>query len=154
MFVFTDEQTIASNDIQFCVHVRNVPPGVSGEQLATTFETRIWNVLIRKGADPDEDLAEAWIMNIPSMADAEQLAASVQSIEGIEVQCEAGKEPLNEWTLCSGNRDGWCKHGNNCIYRHITCTDGDQCSNEECPFSHTTGRKITPNPRQRPPGYV
>ena len=154
MLVFVDEQTLVSDDIKFCVHVKNLPPSISGEQLAIVFESRVWNVLIRKGADPSRDLGEAWILNIPTLVDAEQRVTSVQSIDGMEVQCQAGEEPLNEWTLCSGNRHGWCRHDKNCIYRHITCTSGDQCTNEECPFSHSIQRGITPNPRQRRTGYI
>jgi hypothetical protein len=97
-------------------------------------------------------------MNIPIMSDAEQLAASVasivRSIDGVDIQCDAETEPLNEWTLCSGNRDGFCKHGTDCIYRHVNCVSGDKCVNEECPFSHSKRRKIMPNPRYRPAGYV
>jgi len=93
-------------------------------------------------------------MNIATMSDAEELAATVDCIDEVDVQCNAENEPLNEWTLCNGNRDGWCKHGDDCIYRHVTCTSGDGCQKEECPFSHTKRRRIKPNPRNRPPGYV
>lgn len=88
------------------------------------------------------------------MSTAQSLAASVNCIDRVNVQCVAEIEPVNEWTLCNCNRDGWCKHGNNCIYRHITCTSGDGCTKEECPFSHTKQRKTKPEPRNRPPGYV
>jgi hypothetical protein len=131
-----------------------VPPHVSGEQLANIFNSNVWDVLIRKGLHPDTDPFEAWIMNIPLISDAEQLAATVKFIDEVEVECSAENEPINEWTLCSGNRDGWCKHRDGCIYRHVTCTSGDDCANEEWPFSHTKRRKIVPNPRYRPPGYV
>jgi len=145
---------IAPHSIKFCVHVRNVPPHVSGERLANIFDSKVWDILIRKGTHPDKDPFEAWIMNIPTMSDAEQLGATVKCIDEVDVQCDAEKEPLNEWTLCSGNRDGWCKHGNDCIYRHVTCASGDECTNEECPFSHSKQRNIVPNPRYRPAGYV
>ncbi len=149
-----DQQTIAPEDIKFCVHVRNVPPDVSGEQLAKIFNSNVWDVLIRKGSDPDRDPFEAWIMNISTMSDAEQLAVSVKFIGDMVIQCDAEIEPLNEWTLCSGNRDGYCKHKHDCIYRHVTCASGDKCTNVECPFSHSKQRKITPVPRNRPRGYV
>jgi hypothetical protein len=77
--------------------------------LAKIFGSYVWDVLIRKGTHPDTDPFEAWIMNIPTMFDAEHLAATIASIDDVDVQCDAEKEPLNEWTLCSGNRDGWCK---------------------------------------------
>jgi len=122
--------------------------------LAKIFDSNVWDVLIRKGIYPDTDPLEAWIMNISSISDAEQLAASVECIDEVNVQCNAEQEPLNEWTLCGGHRDGWCKHGNDCIYRHVTCTSGDGCTNEECFFSHSKQRKIVPNPRYKPAGYV
>ena len=93
-------------------------------------------------------------MDIPTLADAEQLAASVKCIDDVNVQCDAEKEPLNEWTLCGPNRDGWCKHDKECIYRHVSCASRDECKNEECPFTHTKQRKIVPIPRYRPPVYV
>ena len=111
-------------------------------------------MLIRKGIHPDIDPFEAWILNIATMSVAELLAASVHCIDGVNVQCVPEIEPLNEWTLCNGNRDGWCKHCDDCIYRHVTCASGDGCTKEECPFSHTKRRKTKPNPRNRPPGYA
>jgi hypothetical protein len=120
--------------------------------LANIFGSHVWDVLIRKGFHPDIDPFEAWIMNLSIMADAEQLAGSVKCIDGVDIQCNVEQEPLNEWTLCGGNRDGWCKHGNDCIYRHVTCASGDDCTNEKCPFSHSTRRDIAPNPRHKPTG--
>jgi hypothetical protein len=152
--MYVDEQTIAPHDIQFSVHVRNIPPHVSGEQLATIFNSNVWDIIIRKGIHPDTDPFEAWIMNIAVESDAEELATTINCIDGVDVQCNVEREPLNEWTLCNGNRDGYCKYGNNCVYRHVTCVSGDGCQKEECPFSHTKQRKIKPNPRNRPPGYV
>ena len=110
--------------------------------------------MIRRGIFPDTDPFDAWIMNIADLSDAQQLATSVSSIDGVDIECSAEKEPLNEWTLCNGNRDGWCKHGNDCIYRHVMCSSGDQCTKEECLFTHTKQRKTKPNPKNRPPGYV
>ncbi|CAF1104598.1 unnamed protein product [Rotaria magnacalcarata] len=149
-----DENAVAPNDINFCVHVKNIPPQVSGEQLATLFGSRVWDVLIRKGKFVDVDPFEAWILKLNSMAKAQQLAESIKIIDGINIECNAEQEPLNEWTLCSGNRDGWCKHGNNCIYRHITCTYGDECTIDQCPYSHSTQRAIVPNPRYRSAGPI
>ncbi|CAF3973232.1 unnamed protein product [Rotaria magnacalcarata] len=148
------ENAVAPNDINFCVHVKNIPPQVSGEQLATLFGSRVWDVLIRKGKFVDVDPFEAWILKLNSMAKAQQLAESIKIIDGINIECNAEQEPLNEWTLCSGNRDGWCKHGNNCIYRHITCTYGDECTIDQCPYSHSTQRAIVPNPRYRSAGPI
>ncbi|CAF4393556.1 unnamed protein product [Rotaria socialis] len=148
------ENTVAPNDINFCVHVKNIPPHVSGEQLATLFGSRVWDVLIRKGKFVDVDPFEAWILKLNSMTKAQQLAESVKSIDGVDIECNAEQEPLNEWTLCSGNRDGWCKHGNNCIYRHVTCTYGDECTIDQCPYSHSTQRAIVPNPRYRSAGPI
>ncbi|CAF0811461.1 unnamed protein product [Adineta ricciae] len=139
---------------RYCVRVRNIPSHVSGERLATAFNSNVWDVLIRKGRFLERDPMEAWILNIPTMFEAEQLALSVTDIDEVNIQCEAMKEPINEWTLCSGNRDGWCKHDRECIYRHITCVSGDECKNEECPFSHSKQRKIIPVPRYRPAGPV
>lgn len=139
--------------MKFCVHVSRIPSHVTGEQLADIFDSQVWNILIRKGIHSDTDPFEAWILNISSMSAAESLAASVDSIDQVNIQCTPEIEPLNEWTLCNGNRDGWCKHGDICIYRHVTCTSGDACTKEECPFSHTKGRKTKPNPKNRPPGY-
>ncbi|CAF4947960.1 unnamed protein product [Rotaria sp. Silwood1] len=146
------ENTVAPNDMKFCVHVTNVPSHVSGEQLAILFRSRVWDVLIRKSINADTDPFEAWILKLNTLADAQQLAISVKTIDGIDVQCNAEEEPLNEWTLCSGNRDGWCKHDNDCIYRHVICKYGDECMYDQCPFSHSTKRNIVPNPRYRSAG--
>jgi hypothetical protein len=129
-----------------------VPPDVSGEQLATIFASDVWNVLIRKGSNPGRDPMEAWILDIPTMSDAEQLATSITNIDDVKIQCQAGTEPINEWTLCSGNRDGWCKHGQKCIYRHVTCASGDECKNDACSFSHSKQRKVVPFPSSKPAG--
>ena len=122
--------------------------------MGSIFIADVWDILIRKSPNPELDQSEAWIMNLHTMASAEELAASVTSIDGMNVHCRAEEEPLNEWTLCSGNRDGWCKHKDECIYRHVTCKSGDACPDEECPFSHSSERKVVPYPRYRPAGYV
>ncbi|UJR26048.1 hypothetical protein I4U23_007394 [Adineta vaga] len=147
------ERTIADG-FKYCVHVRNIPANVNGEQLATIFNSKVWDILIRRGTHPERDPMEAWILDIPTMLDAEELAASVTDIDGIDIQCNAETEPVNEWTLCSGNRDGWCKHDKECIYRHIICVSGDECKNEGCSYSHSKERKITPVPRYKPAAPV
>lgn len=152
--ILVDEQSIAPNDLKYCVRVQNIPAHVHAEQLAAIFESHVWDILIRRGDNSEIDPFEAWILNITTMASAEQWATSVSEIQGAPVQCSAEEEPLNEWTLCGGNRDGHCKHGMNCIYRHLMCSSGDACQNEACSFSHSKRRPITPNPKTKPQPFV
>ena len=137
-----------------CVHVQNIPAGVHSEQLAELFDCQVWDILIRRGENPDTDPCEAWILSIPLLSHAEALAAKVKHINGVPIQCEPQREPLNDWTLCAGNRDGNCRHGDRCIYRHVMCSTGDQCIDEACLFSHSVHRRTPPNTRKQPVAYV
>lgn len=154
LFYIIDQESIAQHNIQYCVHVRNIPVGVRGVQLADLFNSQVWNVLIRYGENPQTDPFEAWILNIPLLKYAEELVNNVKEINGVPIECRAEKEPLNEWTLCVGNRNGRCKHAEQCIYRHVMCSTGDDCRDEMCPFSHSIGRVTEPSSRKKSSMYV
>ncbi|CAF1333720.1 unnamed protein product, partial [Rotaria sp. Silwood1] len=145
---------IRSTGIPFCIHVTNIPPDVTGEELSQIFNKPVANIVIKPGFRRYESLAsdksvdsEAWINNIGDERQARNLANknSNKTLHGFQIKCDVTSEPIYPFELCRNYRTGLCNYEIKCFFKHIMCNQPENCPDEQCPYGHSRKRQVTSN---------
>jgi len=137
----------------YCIHVTNMPLDVTSDELSEIFSVHVADILLQPGnqssshlASRDESTSEAWIKNLPDQQSARDFAKKYSRliIRGSKVYCDVVQEPFNITELCTDFERGDCKYpADRCHYKHIMCSEPDECDNSKCWFGHHRRRLIT-----------
>lgn len=89
--------------------------------------------------------SEAWIKFPPekqSLLNNVVKKTPGKTLRGFQMKCDIVEEPYNTYELCRDFEKGQCKRlSKECHYKHILCTQPNQCEDEECHYGHTDSRK-------------
>ena len=118
---------------KYCIHVTNLCPSVSAEQLAKMFGLHAGLIII------DTVEKAAWIKNLHTNDIAEYKARQNQNkrIGKQSIKCRAMQEQVQLSELCLYFRNNTCQHGDRCIRKHVNCQDYDTCIKQDCYLGHS-----------------
>ncbi|CAF1157811.1 unnamed protein product [Rotaria sp. Silwood1] len=141
----------------YCVHITNLPPSITSEQLSLIFEVHVADILIRPQAIPEENEIsemlpwEASIKHSGNHQIVEKLVKKLgrRQLDSYTIQCECIQEEVHPSQLCEQFEIGQCKYQNDCNFKHWMCNEPDTCEDENCWFGHNERRTLKSNSRPR-----
>ena len=119
---------------KYCIHVTNLCPSVSAEDLAEKFVIPIQMIIV------DTVNKEAWINNIYNKQTAENKAAqhNGQRYGRLVANCKSMLEQVQLSELCTFFSNNACRNTDaKCRRKHVKCQDYDTCSQEHCYLGHS-----------------
>ena len=126
---------------KYCIHVTNLCPSVSAQQLASMFNVLVRQILI------DTFHRAAWIKDLETKECSGSLADQYrnQRLGEQRISCQAMREEIPVPELCSYFRLGTCKRENGCNQKHVRCEDPAECINKDCYYGHDSNKKLRRN---------
>lgn len=124
----------------YCVHITNLSPYLTGEDLSTKFGWPLGDILIDVSTDDPSSPMECWMkrMNNKTLADEFVKKWDGQKLFQLEIKCTVEEDKPE---LCNKFRIGQCsKMDAICDWDHVVCTAKGSCSND-CSYGHDPGVK-------------
>lgn len=117
------------------VHIKNIPPNVDGQTLATKFVWPLGQILINSSPAGQSSSIECWLKQ---MKDRQAATDFVQKWNGLfflglRIDCKVVEDRLD---LCKKFQAGLCPMSTDrCDYEHVKCIANGTCR-ENCPYGH------------------
>ena len=163
IFVFESIRSILEQDFfqhvrPYVVHMTNLPVNITSERLSNVFGIPIADILLYPCFDFEQtnvvdgrESSEAWIYGFEGYQHASMFAKNHdrQQIDSSRIEYEATLEPIEEMELCKKFQIGQCAFMNDCIYKHFTCDEPENCEDEACLYGHSIQRKTQSKERTK-----